>query len=415
MSTPFYIAKKYFFTKKKTSAANFINITAILGIVVGTAALFVILSTFSGFEKLTIESIFTKKSTLKIQPAEGKVLTVTPELEKKLKEIPEIVSVSSIIEEKIQMIYKGYGEFVYLRAVDNNYIKTNLDSMQIYGIFESDTARREMITIKEAQKSGYFNTNDSQILVSSKTSQKLNILFQDSLKFYVPKKGKIKQNSPLDNFVIEEGVFNGVFLDEEEPAVYTSINFGRKLLEMKPNQTYALDIQHNKKLDDEVIKTKIEAKINGNHQYKILTQKDQMGSFYKMLKTENVMVYLIFTLILIISTFNLIGSIIILIIEKREDLTTLQALGMDFSSIKRIFFLEGFMVTFIGGFTGLILGLIIVLLQQQMGWVRVNEAIPYPVDIKLINFLIVVSTVIIIGYFAAKLGTLKLTQEFLKK
>ena len=272
-----------------------------------------------------------------------------------------------------------------------------------------------MITVKEAQKSGYFNTNDSQILVSSKTSQKLNILFQDSLKFYVPKKGKIKQNSPLDNFVIEEGVFNGVFLDEEEPAVYTSINFGRKLLEMKPNQTYALDIQHNKKLDDEVIKTKIEAKINGNHQYKILTQKDQMGSFYKMLKTENVMVYLIFTLILIISTFNLIGSIIILIIEKREDLTTLQALGMDFSSIKRIFFLEGFMVTFIGGFTGLILGLIIVLLQQQMGWVRVNEAIPYPVDIKLINFLIVVSTVIIIGYFAAKLGTLKLTQEFLKK
>ena len=125
--------------------------------------------------------------------------------------------------------------------------------------------------------------------------------------------------------------------------------------------------------------------------------------------------YRIFTLILIISTFNLIGSIIILIIEKREDLVTLQAMGMDFNSIKRVFLIEGFIVSLLGGVVGIILGFVLILVQQNFGIIRVNDALPYPVEITWFNFLIVFATVIIIGVLASLVATIKLTKEFLKK
>ncbi|MFV0530802.1 MAG: ABC transporter permease [Flavobacteriales bacterium] len=394
MNTPFYIAKKYFLTKKKTSSANFINITAIIGVIIGTMALFIILSTFSGLEKLTIELLFEKKSTLKIESESGKKLKITPPLLQQLKKVPEITSVSSLIEEKVQLTYKGRGDFIYLRGIDSIYQKTNLDSLRLFG---------------------ELPTYNDQIALANSIVSKLDILLndtQDFIKLYVPKAGKIKINSPQDAFKIEQVTMSGVFYDDK-PIAYTTIQLARELLGLKPNETYALEISHDKTCTDDEVKLKIKNKI-GNH-YKILTQKDQLGSFYKMLKTENIMIYLIFTLILIISTFNLIGSIIILIIEKREDLVTLHAMGMDFSRIKRIFLIEGFVVSFLGGLTGIFLGFVLIILQQQFGIVRVNAVLPYPAEITLSNLGIVLITVIVIGILASFIGTIKLTKDFLKK
>lgn len=394
MNTPFYIAKKYFLTKKKTSSANFINITAIIGVIIGTMALFIILSTFSGLERLTVELLFEKNSTLKIEPVSGKKLSVTPSLFNSVENIPEVTSVASLVEEKVQLTYKGRGDFIYLRGVDSIYQKTNLDSLRLFG---------------------ELPIYDDQIALANSTVAKLNITIedtQDSIKLYVPKVGKIRINSPQDAFKIQNVIMTGIFY-EEEPIAYATIELARKLLNLNTNEVYALEISHDRTLSDEEIKLKIEKEIGLG--YKILTQKDQLGSFYKMLKTENIMVYLIFTLILIISTFNLIGSIIILIIEKREDLVTLHALGMDFSRIKKIFLIEGFVVSFIGGLVGIFLGFILIIIQQQLGIVRVNAALPYPAEITLSNLGIVLITVIVIGILASFIGTIKLTKDFLKK
>ncbi|MFV0237808.1 MAG: ABC transporter permease [Flavobacteriales bacterium] len=394
MNTSFYIAKKYFLTKKKTSSANFINITAILGIIIGTMALFIILSTFSGLEKLTVELLFEKNATLKIEPQSGKKLNVTPLLLKQIKRVSEVTSVASLIEEKVQLTYKGRGDFIYLRGVDSTYKEANLDSLRLFG---------------------ELPIYEDQIALANSVVAKLDITLEDardSIKLYVPKVGKIKINTPQNAFKIENVVMTGVFY-EENPVAYTTIQLARELLNLDRNQVYALEISHNHTLSDEDIKLKIEEEIGSG--YKILTQRDQLGSFYKMLKTENIMVYLIFTLILIISTFNLIGSIIILIIEKRDDLVTLHAMGMDFNHIKKIFLIEGFLVSFIGGVIGIFLGLILIITQQQFGIVRVNSALSYPVEITGFNFGIVFITVIVIGILASLAGTVKLTKEFLKK
>ncbi len=356
-------------------------------------ALFIILSTFSGLERLTIELLFEKESTLKLEPSSGKKLNVTPSLLHQINTIPEITSISSLIEEKVQLTYKGRGDFIYLRGVDSVYQKSNLDSLRLFG---------------------ELPVHNNQIAIANSTVSKLDITLddiQDSIKLYAPKVGKIKINSPQEAFKIERVVMSGIFY-QEEPIAYTTIQLARELLNLKTSEVYALEISHDQTLSDDETKLKIEEKI-GN-EYKILTQKDQLGSFYKMVKTENIMVYLIFTLILIISTFNLIGSIIILIIEKKEDLITLHAMGMDFNRIKNIFLIEGFVVSFIGGLTGIFLGFILIILQQQLGIVRVNSILPYPTEITLFNFGVVFITVIVIGLLASFIGTIKLTRDFLK-
>ncbi len=395
MNTPFYIAKKYFFTKKKTSSANFINITAILGVIIGTTALFIILSTFAGLEKLAVEMLFEKKSTLKIESAYGKKIKDTPLLLKTIQELPEVTSVSSLIEEKVQLMYKGRGDFIYLRGIDDEYKKTNLDSILF---FYDDLPE------------GY-----NQIALTQSVFSKLDIMIgdtEDSVKLYVPKAGKIKVNDPQNAFKIKNVLISNIFYSDL-PVAYTPIELTRDLLDLKEDEVYALEVRHDHSKSDEEVKLQLE-NILGDR-YKILTQKDQLGSFYKMIKTEHLMVYLIFTLILIISTFNLIGAIIILIIEKREDLITLHAVGMDFRSIKQIFLIEGFIVSFIGGLIGLCLGFGLELLQQQYGLVRVNELLPYPTEFTWSNFGIVLATVVIIGTLASLIGTVKLTKDFLKK
>lgn len=395
MNTPFYIAKKYFGTKKKTSSANFINVTAILGVIIGTTALFIILSTFAGLEKLAVEMLFEKNSTLKVEPVYGKKISNSSVLLKSIQALPEVTSVSSLIEEKVQLLYKGRGDFIYLRGIDDEYKKTNLDS--IFTFYEG------------------FPKEYNQLVLTQSVFSKLDIMLgdaEDSVKLYVPKAGKIQVNNPQNAFKIKNVVITDIFYSDL-PVAYTPIELTRNLLDLKEDETYALEIKHDHSKPDEEIKVKLETLL-GN-QYKILTQKDQLGSFYKMIKTEHLMVYLIFTLILIISTFNLIGAIIILIIEKREDLVTLHALGMDFRSIKQIFLIEGFMVSFIGGLIGLCLGFGLELLQQQYGLVRVNELLPYPTEFTWTNFTIVLGTVVIIGTLASLIGTAKLTKDFLKK
>lgn len=394
MSSPLYIAKKYFLTKRKTGAANFINITAILGVVVGTMALFIILSTFSGLEKTAVQLLFEKKSTLKIQPKKGKKLVVSPKFLRSIRSVPGIKSIAQTIEEKVQLTYNGRSDFIYLKAIDTLYRKTNLDSIRLFGSLPS---------------------NDKQIALANHTVAELDIAmndFKDPVKLYAPKKGKININRPQNAFNVKKVVLSGIFYDNQSTA-YTTLKLGQELLDLKPNEVYSLEIQHSQTISDEEIKNKI-VKVIGD-QCNVLTQKDQLGIFYKMMQTENLMVYLIFTLILIISTFNLIGAIIVLIIEKQEDLITLHAMGMRFKQIKQIFLIEGFIVTSLGGLTGLFIGLLLIILQRQFGMIRVNSLLPYPVEITAANLFIVIGTVLIIGILASRIGTLRLTKDFLKR
>ncbi len=394
MRSAFYIAKKYFLIKRKTGAANFINVTAILGVVVGTMALFIILSTFSGLEKTAIQLLFEKKSTLKIQPKKGKTLVVSARFLSAIRAVAGVKSIAQTIEEKVQLTYKGRSDFIYLKAIDTLYRKTNLDSIRLFGSLPS---------------------NDKQIALANHTVAELDIAMndcKDPVKLYAPKKGKINISRPQNAFNVEKVVLSGIFYDNQSTA-YTTLTLGQKLLDLKPNEVYSLEIQHSQTISDEEIKNKIVKAIGD--QYNVLTQKDQLGIFYKMMQTENLMVYLIFTLILIISTFNLIGAIIVLIIEKREDLITLHAMGMSFKQIKQIFLIEGFIVTSLGGLTGLFIGLILIILQRQFGMIRVNSLLPYPVEITFANLFIVITTVLIIGILASRIGTLRLTKDFLKR
>jgi len=395
-----YIAKRYLFTKTSNNAINIITIIASFGVIVGSLALFIILSGFSGLRTFSYGLLDSASPDIKISATKGKSFFITESISQILDQNSGIKSVSKVIEERVFLEYEDKNEIAFVKGVSSNYPEiTRIDSTLSTGIW-IDT--------------NYVNTAVIGRTIALKLSLGVRN-FTEPLRILVPKPGKGFIN-PQNAFYNTEVQIVGLYTGTEEfesKFVFIDIDQAADLLRFKKNQITAFEI----KLKDASTADEIAKQLQNNlgSGFNVQTKEQLNEVFYKVINTENFVSYLIFTLIIIIALFNVIGSIIMMIIDKKDNLKTLFSLGATVADIKKIFVIQGFLLTLFGMIFGLFLGVILVLLQKEYGWFMITESLAYPVEFRFTNLLVVVFTITILGYIAAKIASSRISKEFIER
>ena len=399
MNFPFYIAKRYAFSLSKTTAINVITFIASFGIIVGAMALFVVLSVFSGLRDFSLSFTNATDPDLRIETLKGKSFFLSETQENQLKTSKEFTKYSKIVEERALFYYNNKEHVAYLKGVDPNFTSVNGFNKFLYA-------------------GDWLEPNTNQVVVGSGISRKLALGlfdFNNVLEVYIPKPGSGMIENPEDDFnkapLLTSGIFQ-VSEDIDEKYIFSSIPLAQGLLNYKPNQLTYIDF----KMAPNVSESDAIATINKifPNQVKVKNRAQLNDALYKMLNTENIAVYLIFTLVIIIALFNLIGAIIMMIIEKKSNLKTLYNLGTEIKYLKNIFLFQGNIISIFGGILGLALGIIIVLAQQQFELIMITPSLAYPVVFETKNILIVLFTIVILGFIASKIASSTVSKKLLE-
>ncbi|KJJ38609.1 ABC transporter permease [Aequorivita vladivostokensis] len=400
MNFSLYIAKRYLFSKSSNNAINIITGIAAVGVVVGAMSLFIVLSGFSGLKDFSLQFTNVFDSDLKIFPKSGKTITFSKSQKEGLKKIVGIEDYSEIIEERIFLHYKGKNHIAYIKGVDPRYGKvTQLDSIMYYG--------------------EWFVPHQNEVVVGLSTIAKLSMGVRDygaPLEIYVPKPGTGQLNAldPSDAFGKENVVVSGVYQVNEDldaKYVFTDLAFARNLLSLDSTKISSIEMKLTPSASEEMVRKEIEKVFPEGIIVKNRIQ--QNDALYKMLNTENIAVYLIFTLVLIIALFNVIGSIIMMVLDKRKNIKTLYNLGASLPEIRRIFFLQGTLMTVLGGVLGIFLGILAVLAQLKFEFVAITSTLAYPVKMEFLNIVIVFVTITVLGIIASKIAASRVREKLL--
>ncbi len=397
MSFPFYIAKRYLLSKSSNNAINFITIIAAIGVIIGSASLFIVLSGFAGLKDFSLQFSSIVDPDLKAVSAKGKNFTLSQQQLQQLNDLETVASFSKVIEERAVLGYDNKKLIVTLKGVDNNYPKATIDSILFQG--------------------QWFEPGTDQIVVGLGISNNLSIGVFDygqSINIAVPKPGKGQITSVNAAYSSVTAINSGLFQINEDldySYVYANLETAAYLLNYKEGQISALEFKLNNIDDIEMAREDINAILGDTA---ILKTRAQLNdALYKMLNTEEVAVYLIFTLVLIIALFNVIGSIIMMILDKKKNLNTLYNLGITVKDIKRIFFIQGSLMSVVGGAIGLFLGYVVVWLQSQFSLVMITQTLPYPVIVQFKNFIIVFITISVLGIIASKIASYRISKRLI--
>ena len=383
-----YIAKRYLFSKSSNNAINIITIIAAIGVVVGSFSLFIVLSGFSGLKDFSLQFTTIFDSDLKIEPQTGKTIEFSNAQKQQLQDLDGIEAFSEVVEERIFLHFKGKNHIAFIKGVDSLYGKvTQLDSIIFYG--------------------DWLVSNEHEVVVGYSIVAKLSMGVRDYselLEIYVPKPGtgQINMLDPTQAFSKENVVASGVYQVNEDldgKYVFSDIDFARNLLSLDSSQVSSIEIKLVPGASEKEMRTEIEKIFP--QEILIKNRIQQNDALYKMLNTENIAVYLIFTLVLIIALFNVIGSIIMMILDKQKNIKTLHNIGASLKNIRRIFFLQGTLMTVLGGLLGILIGIIAVSLQLKYGLINITNTLAYPVKLKLVNGIIVFITISVLGIIAS--------------
>ena len=398
MNTAFYIARRYLFAKKSTNAINIISAISVLGVFVGSAALIVILTVFNGFEDVVLKMFNTITPQIIIEPAKGKTFNPNTVYFNELKADKAIFSYTEVLSENALVRYNNKQSPALIKGVSADFLKNkSLDSIVIDGNF--------VLSNKDGQPNA---------VVGSALQAYLGVMPSDAfetLEIYSPKKGiKASSINPLDDFTVLNIPPAGVFEVQQDfdNLVIVPLRFARELLG-EETKVSSIEIDVNKGVNEERLKKEIEKKLGEDFVVKNRIQQNQ--ALYNVLGSEKWMVYIILTFIVIIAIFNIIGSLTMLVIEKSKDISILNSLGAGKKLIKRIFLLEGMMITLTGCVFGLLAGLVFCLVQQHYGLVKMGEANllgisnAYPISLKWKDFLLVFITVAIFSLIASSLAS----------
>jgi lipoprotein-releasing system permease protein len=348
--------------------------------------MFVVLSVFSGLKDFSLSFSNDFDPDLKIFPAIGKTFTTTEAQEEKLKGILEISNSSKVIEERVLFMFDGKEIVTYLKGVDANFQKVNNVKKTLY-------------------QGEWLDQNTTQVVVGYGIAQKLSLgLFDYNNPFevFVPRPGKGTIETTEEAFNKTNLAPIGVYAiseDLDSKYVFADLGLAQNLLELKPNQISAIELKLKSNVDQTTVISKIKTIFNNKITVKNRSQLND--SLYKMLNTENIAILLIFTLVVIISLFTLFGALIMMILDKKQNLKTLFNLGVEIQDLRKIFLYQGTLVSFFGGIIGLAIGIIIVLIQQQFQLVMITPTLAYPVGFTFQNVFIVFVTIILLGILAS--------------
>ena len=398
MNFPLYIARRYLRSKSSNNAINIITTIAAVGVVVSTMALFIVLSVFSGLKDFSLSFIRTADPDLKITAVQGKSFFWNDTLDNALK-LDGIEAHSKVIEERVFLSFGEKSHVASIKGVDSNYLNVNrLDTAVYFGNWINYD---------------YKNT----VVVGSAISNQLSLGtydFLDALKIYVPKPGRGYINNPRTAFNQVNGQTVGIYRltdDIDKKFVYANLSLAQELLNYYDDQVTAIELRLKQGTDVKDIKEGLIAILGPD--YEVRTRRELNSVFYKMLNTENLVSYLVFTLILIIALFNVIGAIVMMIIDKRENLKTLYHLGTGISEIRRIFVLQGFLLNCFGLIVGLALAIPFVILQKKYGFIMITQSLAYPVEFRLVNVLVVMATIVVLGYLSAKIASARISPRLI--
>jgi lipoprotein-releasing system permease protein len=393
-----YIAKRYLFSKSSKNAINIISRIAISAAVVGSLALFIVLSGFSGLRGYSLQFTNIFDSDLKIYPANGKTFSFSKSSEKELNNIEGIEAFSKIIEERVFLQYRGKNHIALIKGVDESFKNViPIDSILFLN--------------------KWLTPNKDEVVIGLGISQKLSMGVLDYgnlLEIYVPKPGTGQIINPTDAFTKRKVVASGMYSVNQEldsKYVFSDIEFARSLLKLDATKVSALELKLVPNADSKNIRKQLKAVIPDEIIIKNRIQ--QNDGLYKMLNIENLFVYIFVSLIAAIAIFNIAGTIIMTILEKRGTIKTLSSLGLTIKEIRKIFFYKGVLMTLIGLLIGLFFGITAVFLQQKIGFIPITPSLPYPVRLKLINVIIVFVTILVLGAFASKIAATRVSEKLI--
>lgn len=382
----FKIAWRYFFSKSQQTVINRINSIALLVIIVATASLMIVLSAFSGLKEFGLSFSNAFDPDYKVLPRKGKVILLDSLSIKKLEKISCINALAPVLEEKVFLSFNEKSQVAFLKGINKHYLSViPADSLVAIGEW--------LVPESNSVVAGYGIGASMDLGVYD---------YSNFLNISVPKKS-IKGNLNQNPFYSQQAVVVGLYQisqDIDKKYVFSSISFARKLFQYPKDAYSAIEIQIKPNTSHDFLSQELR-KILGEN-FVLKDRVAQNTALYKMLKTENIAVYLIFTLVLIIAMFNLVGALVMMILDKKPDMKILEAMGVTTNSLRKVFFILGLLISLIGGAIGIVFASLLIVIQQVRPLLFVpGTSLPYPVNWEFENFILVIMTLTILGMISS--------------
>ncbi|MFO7878840.1 MAG: FtsX-like permease family protein [Bacteroidota bacterium] len=406
MNFPLYIAKRYLISKKRRNVINIISGISVTGVGIGTMALIVVLSVFNGFDGLLKNLFYSFDPDLKITASEGKSFDADSALLNKLENHPGIAHFTKVIEENALLRYDDQQFIATLKGVDEHYIDVGgVDTMMSAGEF---TLHEGGVPLAVAGQGVAYNLS-------------LGINRHTPVKCFVPKRNARFTGSFMDasSAINQKNIYTAGYFsiqqDFDNQFVFVPLEFARDIFEYSTELT-AIELKVAENADVEDVKASLKNVLGDKFQ--VQDRYEQHAFFYKIMASEKWAVFLILSFILLIASFNVIGSLTMLIIDKKEDIYTLRSLGADNKTISRIFLLEGWLITAVGAVTGLAFGALVAWIQIRFGVITLGTSgsfiiDAYPVAMRWQDFIAVFATVMLIGFLASWYPVRHITGKYL--
>ena len=395
MNFPFFIARRYLFSKKSTHAINIISAISAVGVAIATMALVVTLSVFNGFHDLVASFFTTFDPQLKVSPVSGKTIAADDPVLQQICRLPVVEVATQTVEDMALAAYDGRQAMVKIKGVEDN--------------FDSLTHIREILI-----GDGEYCLHAADMnygIVGIRLAERLGMgyTFKNGLQIYAPKReGQLNMANPEEGFVADELFSPGVLFcvkqgKYDKNYILTSISFARNLFAQQ-GMVSAVELRLKPGSDFDAVKQKMQ-KI-GEGRFYVHDRYEQQADTFKIMKVEKLIAYIFLTFILVVACFNIIGSISMLIIDKRDDVATLRNLGASDKQIVRIFLFEGRMISTIGAVAGIAIGLLLCWMQQTWGIVGLGRSSgsfiidSYPVSVHPTDIILIFITVVAVGYAA---------------
>lgn len=395
MNFPFYIARRYLFAKKSTNAINVISAISVAGVAVATMAMIIVLSVFNGFSSL-VGSLFTHfDPQLKVIPVEGKTVAADDTMLVAIRQMPEVLVATDCVEDMALAVYEGKQQMVTIMGVDDNFRKqTQIDAI-LYG-------------------DGTFELHDGDLqygIPGITLARDIGMLanWGGWLAIYAPtREGQLDMSNPQGGFSVDSllspGCVFAVNQNKYDGAyIITSTAFARRLFDQQ-GYVSSLLLKLKEPRQTDAVKKKIRTMTQGR--FRVLDRYEQQADTFRIMQIEKFLAYIFLTFILIVASFNIVGSLSMLIIDKKDDVQTLRNMGATDRQVAGIFMFEGRLIAAIGAVAGLIIGLILCVLQQQYGLVKLGKSSgsfivdAYPLSIRLSDIILVFVTVVAISWLA---------------
>jgi len=383
-----FFSKRYLFSKSNNNAINSIVFIASLGVFFASMAFIIVLSGFSGIRTFNLNLLKLTDPDIKILPVKGKYFDFDNHLKEKLAGIREINAYAKVLEDRVFIDYHNKQKVAKIKGVDSSFFRVIPLDTTIFIGNSIDTKLNEALI-------GVGLANELSIIISSPENPEV-------IKLIVPKTGKKYITDPSkafnEKYVFPVGIYQ-TSGDHDKFYIYTGLNTARELLGLKKPKVSQIEIKVDTVTNLNLVRHKLRQDLG--KQFKVLNREEQNPLIFKMLNTENLMTYFILLLILILALFNITGTVIMIILDKTENIKTLKVLGLKNSDVRKIFLYQGVSMTLISGIAGLISGLILIFIQLKFPFLYIPQTqMAYPVEIHFSNILAVLFTLLFLSFIS---------------